>query len=78
MKVAISLPDPLFVAAEQLAEHLQLSRSQLYAQALSSYLHSRRAEAVTEKLNEIYALQTNAVEDVLSAAQWRVLDHEAW
>ena len=78
MKVAISLPDPLFDAAEQLAEHLQLSRSQLYAQALSSYLRSRRAEAVTEKLNEVYTMQAVVVEGALSAAQWRVLDHEAW
>ena len=78
MKVAISLPDPLFDAAEQLAEHLQLSRSQLYAQALSSYLLARRAEAVTEKLNEVYSAQPDALEGALSAAQWRVLDHETW
>lgn len=78
MKVAISLPDPLFDAAERLAEHLKLSRSQLYAQALSSYLRARRAEAVTEKLNEVYAAQAEPVEGAFSAAQWRVLDHEAW
>ena len=61
-----------------MAEHLHLSRSQLYAQALASYLRSRRAEAVTEKLNEVYTAKAAVVEGALSAAQWRVLDHEAW
>lgn len=40
MKVAISLPDPVFNAAELLAQELCASRSQLYAQALSAYLES--------------------------------------
>ncbi|MDP2092142.1 MAG: hypothetical protein Q8K17_03995, partial [Pseudohongiella sp.] len=38
MKIAISLPDPLFEAAEHLAEELRIPQSQLYAEALAAYL----------------------------------------
>jgi len=37
MKVAITLPDPVFEAAEHLAQELHIPRSQLYAEALSAY-----------------------------------------
>lgn len=47
MKIAISLPDPLFDAAEQLAEELRIPRSQLYAQALSAYLLTHGGAATT-------------------------------
>lgn len=38
MKIAISVPDEVFEAGEHLAKQLGLSRSQLYADALSAYL----------------------------------------
>ena len=49
MKVAISLPDPVFASAEKLARRLRVSRSQLYAQALEEYLAKRQDAHVTEK-----------------------------
>lgn len=78
MKVAISLPDPLFAAAEQLAGQLKFSRSQLYAAALAEYLRSRDSAAVTDQLNRVYGGETSAVDPALSAAQARVLDREPW
>ncbi|MBV6412608.1 MAG: hypothetical protein OMOMHJEC_00380 [Xanthomonadales bacterium] len=78
MKVAISLPDPVFNAAELLAQELCVSRSQLYAQALSAYLEARSASAVTAKLNEIYGRESAGVEPALMAAQLRALSDEAW
>jgi len=78
MKVAISLPDPVFNAAELLAQELCVSRSQLYAQALSAYLEARSASAVTAKLNEIYGRERAEVEPALMAAQLQVLSDEAW
>ena len=59
MKTAVSLPDPLFEAAERLAARLGLSRSGLYAAAIEEFVESRRREAVTEALDEVY--QTPAV-----------------
>ena len=78
MKVAISLPDPVFKAAELLAQELCVSRSQLYAQALSAYLEARSATAVTAKLNEIYGRESAGVEPALMAAQLQALPDEAW
>ena len=47
MKVAISLPDPVFRAAETLARKLRKARSQLYAEAIAEYVGARGAKALT-------------------------------
>jgi predicted transcriptional regulator len=78
MKVAISLPDTVFDAAEMLAQELSMSRSQLYAQALSEFLQARSASAVTAKLNEVYGREDAAVDPALMRAQVGALTHEAW
>jgi predicted DNA-binding protein len=62
VKTAISLPDPLFEAAEQLARQLGKSRSQLYAEALREYLERRRGEDITRRLNEIYDAEPELAE----------------
>lgn len=78
MKIAISLPDPLFNAAEELAGQLHVSRSQLYAQALSEYLSQRHEAAVTQKLNAVYGQGAEGVEAAAMNAQLQVLGREAW
>ena len=78
MKIAISVPDPVFKAGEHLARQLKLSRSELYSDALAAYVGSRGAAAVTAKLNEIYASESWAVDAPLAAAQFRLLKHETW
>ena len=78
MKVAISLPDPLFTAAEELADQLHVSRSQLYAQALSEYLGQRQEVAITQKLNAIYGQGAEGVEAAATKAQLQVLGRETW
>jgi metal-responsive CopG/Arc/MetJ family transcriptional regulator len=54
VKVAISLPDVLFFAAETLADRLRMSRDQFYAQAIEEYLRERHDVLVTEQLNAVY------------------------
>jgi len=78
MKIAISLPDPIFAAAEQLAQQRQIPRSQLYAEALSDYLGLHSATAITTKLNEVYATASSPLDGALAQAQLRALNHEAW
>jgi metal-responsive CopG/Arc/MetJ family transcriptional regulator len=80
MKTAISLPDPLFEAAEQLARQLGKSRSQLYAEALRAYLERHRDEDITRRLNEIYDAEPELAEldPVLDALQLEVLRKEKW
>lgn len=55
MKMAISVPDDLFEAAEDLAKELGVSRSQLYARAVAEYIAQHRDDELTAKLNEAYA-----------------------
>ncbi len=78
MKVAISLPNPVFEAAERLAKPRKVSRSQLYVAALSEYLQTHASDAVTRKLDEVYDAEPSAIEPVLLRAQSRAVGREAW
>ena len=78
MKIAISLPDPIFEAAEHLAEEMRIPRSQLYAEALASYLSTHGGAAITAKLNEVHGSAAAPVEPAFISAQSRILNHEAW
>jgi metal-responsive CopG/Arc/MetJ family transcriptional regulator len=51
IKVAVSIPDPIFAEAEGLAKRLKLSRSRLYAQALDEFVANHAAGTVTEAMN---------------------------
>jgi len=78
MKVAVSVPDRIFEAAERLAKQRCVPRSQIFAEALSAYVESRSAEAITSKLNEIYGQEESAVDSGLAQAQLESLSHETW
>ncbi|HEX7025616.1 MAG TPA: ribbon-helix-helix protein, CopG family [Gammaproteobacteria bacterium] len=78
MKVAISIPDTIFEAAERLARRLGKSRSELYAEAVSEYLAEHRTDEVTEKLNAVYAGQSSSLEPGLQKTQVDRLSEEDW
>ena len=78
MKTAVSLPDALFRRAEAEAHRLQVSRSQLYATAISEFLERRQASAVTERLNELYSRRPAKVDPALHRAQLKSLEKDAW
>lgn len=78
MKVAISLPDPIFDAAERLAKQRHVPRSQLFAEALKEYVSRHGSEAITARLNEVYASEDSGVETPLAQAQLAAIEHEAW
>lgn len=78
MKVAISLPDPLFQAAETLAQRLNKPRSHLYAKAIAEYVGIHGPHAVTEKLDAVYGSTSSAVDDALQRAQTRTIADETW
>jgi hypothetical protein len=50
MKTAVSIPGPLFQAAERLANDLGLPRSQLYSRALERYVSEAQQQDVTARL----------------------------
>jgi predicted transcriptional regulator len=78
MKIAISVPDEVFQAGEHLARQLGISRSQLYADALSAYLSVRGSAAVTARLNEVHAKEPAGLDHALARAQTAQLADEAW
>ncbi len=78
MKTAISIPDPVFDAADDLADRLGLSRSALYTQAISEFLERHRSDLVTEKLNRVYSEAPSHLDPVLHQIQVASLPQEEW
>ncbi len=60
MKTAISIPDELFSVAEDAAQRLGVSRSELYRRALREFLAEHDVWAVTEALDAVYSGQPEA------------------
>jgi metal-responsive CopG/Arc/MetJ family transcriptional regulator len=78
MKTAISIPDQIFQAAEGLAHRLGMSRSQLYAEAVTQYMESHKNQDVTKILDNIYAAEDSSIEDELNSMQMRSIPKEEW
>jgi metal-responsive CopG/Arc/MetJ family transcriptional regulator len=78
MKTAISIPDDIFHSAEQLARRLGVSRSELYVQALKSYLQAHYEDNVTDTLNTIYGDTSDSLDPVLQSVQTRSLPKDDW
>ena len=78
MKVAVSVPDPIFNATERLAKERKVSRSHIVAEALQEYVSRHGSEAVTAKLNEVYAEHDSTLDAGMSQAQHATVDNEAW
>jgi metal-responsive CopG/Arc/MetJ family transcriptional regulator len=78
MKTAISIPDPIFQAAEEAARRLAMSRSQLYANAVAEFveLHARRD--VTQRLDRVYAENASELDPLLAKLQDLSLGREPW
>ena len=78
MKTAVSLPDDLFQMAEDLARRLRVSRSALYATALSDLIERQRADGVTERLNAVYTRRPAKVDPALDRAQLSSVHKDRW
>lgn len=78
MKTAISLPDSIFEEAENLAQQLGISRSELYTEALKTYLRRYNREQILSKLNEVYCQQPSNLDPVMATMQYMSLSQENW
>jgi metal-responsive CopG/Arc/MetJ family transcriptional regulator len=78
MKTAVSLPDELFDAADSLAKRLGVSRSELYASALESYLRSHRDERITETLDQVYGEESSTLNPVFAGIQNASVPRDEW
>ncbi len=78
MKTAISIPDPIFEAAENLAARLGMSRSELYGNAINDYLKNNRYQNVTKILDEVYGANDSSVENEIHSMQIQSLPKDVW
>jgi metal-responsive CopG/Arc/MetJ family transcriptional regulator len=78
MKTAISIPDEVFDAAEEMARRLGMSRSQLYVTALREYLETHRNRGVTNRLDQVYEFQSSTLDMRVAEAQSDSLEEEDW
>jgi hypothetical protein len=80
MKVAVSVPDPVFEAAEKTARRLKFSRSRLYSRALEAYVGSASGKEITERLNAVYGGRRRAAkpDPVIEALALELLRLERW
>jgi metal-responsive CopG/Arc/MetJ family transcriptional regulator len=78
MKTAVSIPDPLFRAAERLAKRLRIPRSQLYSRAIERYVAETEERDVTALLNRVYEHEPSELDPVLEALQELSIPREEW
>jgi metal-responsive CopG/Arc/MetJ family transcriptional regulator len=78
MKTAISIPDDVFAAAEQLARRQGLSRSALYRRAVERYLAEHEIVDITVRLDEVYSGQESDVDPRLLGLAVASLPNEEW
>jgi len=80
MKTAISIPDSLFQAAEDLAKRLGVSRSRLFQIAIIAFLDEHRQDRVTEALDGVYGSggEKAEVDRVLKHLQGASIAREDW
>jgi len=78
MKTAISIPDNVFQSAEKLAQRLGKSRSQLYTQALNTYLKQNGEKGVQEMLDKVYAAEDSSLSPSLRRLQAKIVVKEQW
>jgi predicted DNA-binding protein len=78
MKTAISIPDNTFQLAEKLAQRLGKTRSQLYTQALNSYMEQNKETGVQELLDKVYAGEDSQLAPSIKRLQSKTISKEQW
>jgi metal-responsive CopG/Arc/MetJ family transcriptional regulator len=78
VKTAISISEPTYLQAEEMARRLGMNRSQLISAALAEFLERHREDNITEKLNEVYEGEESGMDPVLAKMQISGLPCERW
>ncbi len=78
MKTTVSIPDSIFEAGEALSKNLGISRSELYARALKSFMASGDSQTLTEKLDRVYSKQPSVLDENIAMMQFSSLRREDW
>jgi metal-responsive CopG/Arc/MetJ family transcriptional regulator len=78
MKVAVSVPEPVFEAAERVSRRLRIPRSQLYSRAIAAYVREHSGEDVTRALNAVYGRHPSTLDAAWERGSLEVLRREKW
>ncbi|MCJ7485449.1 MAG: ribbon-helix-helix domain-containing protein [Candidatus Aminicenantes bacterium] len=83
MKIAISIPDSVFLDVKRLAEEQNRSRSEIVVEAVREYLTKLESRRIVDTLNEVYAApetdeERNARQSALDLYKRTVLEKEDW
>jgi metal-responsive CopG/Arc/MetJ family transcriptional regulator len=76
VKTAVSIPDPIFEAADRLARRRRISRSELYALALARLLEHDESSSITERLDDVYRTRPSELDPALAALQAFAVDED--
>lgn len=69
VKTAVSIPDPIFEAAERTSKRLGISRSRFYALAIEQLIERQQGRGIQELLDEVYATENSHLDETLAAMQ---------
>ena len=78
MKIAVSVPDPVYRLAERLARRLKKSRSRLYSEALQEYVARHSPDEMTEAVNRVCEKLGPQYDPFLDEAARRTLKNLEW
>ena len=78
LKTAISIPENIFIKAEETAKNLGMKRSRLYTAAISDFIEKQREDNLTTRLNDIYAEESSRIDPTLFGMQVSSLAQEIW
>jgi metal-responsive CopG/Arc/MetJ family transcriptional regulator len=78
VKVTVSVPEPVFEAAERVSKRMRIPRSQLYSRAIAAFVRQHSGEDVTKALNAVYAKHASALDPAWEGASLEVLQREKW
>jgi metal-responsive CopG/Arc/MetJ family transcriptional regulator len=78
MKVAVSIPDPIFAEAERLAKRWKMSRSKVYARALGNLVAAHSEDEITRMANELADQMTEEDHAFNRAAARAVFKNSDW
>ena len=75
MKITVHIPDAIFKAADQFAQELGISRSELFARALEEYLERHDHTAITSQPNEV---EDSSLEPGMNVLSLEALRNQDW
>ena len=77
MKTTVTLPEPLFEAADKLAERLGVSRNWLIRHAVNQYVTAHLSDdEIRQALDKVYTNEPSELDEALAQMQWATLEKE--